>query len=61
MKKFLRAGSLLPLAAIGQEGRETAGKLFAEYQRRAAAFDPAAADLYCDTAIIRNSRTYPDG
>lgn len=35
--------------------------LFAQYQARERAFDPAAADLYCDTALIRNVRSYPDG
>ncbi|WP_052631213.1 hypothetical protein [Pseudoxanthomonas suwonensis] len=38
-----------------------AQQVFAEYQARARAFDPAVADLYCDTAIIRNVRMYPDG
>ncbi|WP_368563327.1 hypothetical protein [Pseudoxanthomonas sp. UTMC 1351] len=35
--------------------------IFAQYQSRAKAFDAGVADLYCDTAVIRNVRTYPDG
>lgn len=51
---------LIPVAALAG-GRAAAEKLFTEYQELAGAFDPAAADLYCDTAVIRNTRTYPDG
>ncbi len=35
--------------------------IFTRYQALERAFDPAVADLYCDTAHIRNVRTYPDG
>lgn len=52
--------ALVPLVAVAQ-GQGSAEALFAEYQRRAADFDPAVADLYCETATIRNTRTYPDG
>ncbi|MEG5172684.1 hypothetical protein [Microcoleus sp. B3-D7] len=38
-----------------------AEKVFANYQSLERAFDPAVADLYCDTALIRNVRTYPGG
>lgn len=38
-----------------------AEKVFAEYQSLERQFDPAAADLYCDTALIRNVRIYPGG
>lgn len=51
----------LPSAALAQDsGLATAQRLFEQYQSRERAFDPAAADLYCDSAIIRNTRTYPD-
>lgn len=53
--------ALIPLVAVAQSSEESAEKLFAEYQTRANEFDPTAADLYCDTATIRNTRTYPDG
>ncbi len=39
----------------------TAESVFAQYQARERAFDTSVADLYCDTALIRNVRTYPDG
>lgn len=53
------AGTLLaPVHAADSDRGE---RLFAEYQARERAFDPDAADLYCDTALIRNVRTYPDG
>jgi hypothetical protein len=39
----------------------TAESVFAQYQARERAFDSSVADLYCDTALIRNVRTYPDG
>jgi len=35
--------------------------LFQRYLALERAFDPAAADLYCDSALIRNVRKYPDG
>jgi len=35
--------------------------IFSQYQSLEKAFDPRAADLYCDSAVIRNVRTYPDG
>ena len=40
---------------------DAARTLFGKYQSLERSFDPAAADLYCDTALIRNTRTYPDG
>lgn len=39
----------------------SAEALFARYQALEQAFDPAVADLYCDSALIRNVRTYPSG
>jgi hypothetical protein len=38
-----------------------AKSLFARYQDMGRAFDPSVADLYCDSAVIRNVRTYPSG
>lgn len=38
-----------------------ARKLFERYISLAEAFDPAAADLYEDAALIKNKRTYPNG
>lgn len=35
--------------------------VFKRYVALERAFDPAAADLYCDSALIRNVRKYPDG
>lgn len=35
--------------------------LFEHYQALGQAFDPAVADLFCDSALIRNVRTYPTG
>jgi hypothetical protein len=35
--------------------------IFGNYQSLERSFDPAVADLYCDSALIRNVRTYPDG
>lgn len=38
-----------------------AKNIFDSYQSRERLFDPAVADLYCDRALIRNVRTYPNG
>ena len=35
--------------------------IFDNYQSLERSFDAAAADLYCDSALIRNVRTFPDG
>jgi len=35
--------------------------VFSRYVALERSFDPAAADLYCDNALIRNVRKYPDG
>jgi hypothetical protein len=50
--------------ATGDTAAAPAGdaeKLFASYQSREATFDPAAADLYCDNALIRHTRRSSDG
>ena len=63
MKRLLPPIVVLALAAGPALATEQAGAeaLFAQYQSRERAFDPAVADLYCDDALIRNVRTYPDG
>ena len=38
-----------------------AKRLFERYVSLEQAFDPAAADLYADEAVIQNRRKYPDG
>lgn len=38
-----------------------AEQVFERYQSLERSFDPAVADLYCGTAVIRNTRIYPDG
>lgn len=40
---------------------DRAKSIFNAYQSLEKSYDPAVADLYCDTALIRNTRTYPDG
>ena len=40
---------------------DEAQALFKRYVALELAFDPAAADLYSDTAVIKNKRTYPTG
>jgi hypothetical protein len=56
--------ALLVAMAVGPsqaQSPDAARTLFGKYQSLERSFDPAAADLYCDTALIRNTRTYPDG
>jgi hypothetical protein len=53
--------SLLFVAPVLAQSQDPAESVFAQYQAREKAFDPAAADLYCDSALIRNVRTYPNG
>lgn len=40
---------------------DDARALFARYIQLEQSFDPAAADLYADDAVIKNKRTYPTG
>lgn len=35
--------------------------IFSQYSSFEKAFNPALADLYCDNALIRNTRNYPNG
>jgi hypothetical protein len=51
---------LLSSPALADE-MSNAKQVFADYQSLGRAFDPALADLYCDSALIRNIRTYPGG
>lgn len=54
--------ALLLLGATAQaQAPGPAATLFAQYQARERAFDPTLAELYCDSAVIRNTRTYADG
>ena len=40
---------------------DRAKQVFTEYVSKWHAFDPSVADLYSDSALIQNTRTYPDG
>jgi len=53
--------ALAPAWAASPKPTERAKSMFDSYQSLERSFDPAIADLYCDTALIRNTRTYPDG
>lgn len=44
-----------------EAGIAAAKTLFGRYTALERAFDPAIANLYADTALIRNKRTYPAG
>ncbi len=39
----------------------TAEATFEQYQELEKSFDPAIADMYCNAALIRNTRRYPNG
>lgn len=54
---------LLPLAAHSAEPAPVAEaqRLYERYVALSHAFDARVADLYADTAVIRNKRTYPTG
>lgn len=47
--------------ASAAEAGNTGEAVFNRYVALERAFDPATADLYCDSALIRNVRKYPDG
>jgi hypothetical protein len=54
--------AILPLTgSLQAHAGSPAQSVFASYQSLERAFSPDVADLYCDTAVIRNVRTYPDG
>jgi hypothetical protein len=63
---FKCAALLLGLAVFQNAARadvatEQAKGFFKQYTKLADNFDPAVADLYADTAVIRNTRIYPNG
>ena len=47
--------------APSADARTKAEQVWNRYVTLEAAFDPAVADLYADSALIRNRRTYPTG
>jgi hypothetical protein len=60
---FVVVGLTATAAAQGlsADARAKAEQVWNRYVALEAAFDPAVADLYADTAVIRNKRTYPTG
>lgn len=52
---------LLLSGSLQAQAGSPAQSVFASYQSLERAFSPDVADLYCDTAVIRNVRTYPGG
>jgi len=50
-----------PAAKASTPALVEAKRLFERYVALEHAFDPAAADLYADEAVIQNRRKYPDG
>jgi hypothetical protein len=51
----------MPALAASPKPTERAKSIFGSYETLERSFDARVADLYCDTALIRNTRTYPDG
>lgn len=45
----------------GDEPLTEAKEFFTQWVALGEAFDPSLADLYSDSAVIKNKRTYPDG
>ena len=63
-KSFVVASALMCavwVTTLVAQSPSRAETLFKNYQSLGDSFDPALADLYCDSALIRNVRTYPDG
>lgn len=58
---FLGASCASFASTVQSQASGQAEQIFDAYQALEHSFDPALADLYCDTALIRNVRTYPDG
>ena len=52
---------LLFTGALQAQTGKPAQAVLASYQALERSFNPDVADLYCDTAVIRNIRTYPGG
>lgn len=67
MEPALRALTFFACLALASPGAALANPLadaealFERFQALGQAYDPAVADLYCDSALIRNVRTYPTG
>jgi hypothetical protein len=63
--KHLVVGVVLSFVALFStafaESIAEAQAIFDRYIQLEQDFDPAAADLYADDAVIKNKRTYPDG
>jgi hypothetical protein len=58
----LFACSVMSIAALAQDDAvPRARALFDKYVTLGAAFDDSVADLYADSAFIKNTRRYPDG
>ncbi|MEW6120401.1 MAG: hypothetical protein AB1593_09960 [Pseudomonadota bacterium] len=51
----------LCVQAVHADPLAEAKLLFERYEALETRFDPGAADLYADNAVIRNKRFYPDG
>ncbi|MBJ6799428.1 hypothetical protein [Geomonas propionica] len=59
---FATLAQVTTAAELKEDVRITKAKrLFERYVSLEHAFEPAAADLYSDEAVIRNKRTYPTG
>ena len=65
---YVRIAWAVLVSALGLRKRssvqglpESAHAIFDLQQRLFSAFDPAVASLYSDSAVIRNTRRYPDG
>jgi hypothetical protein len=52
---------LLMVANVQADPISEVRTIFNRYSEQEAAFDAAIADLYADSAIIKNRRSYPDG
>jgi hypothetical protein len=53
--------NLTSVARAQDDAVEQARRLFDRYVALGAAYDEAVADLYADSAFIKNTRRYPDG
>ena len=52
---------IVALGAVHVHAADEAKALFGRYVQLERAFDPAAADLFADDAVIKNKRIYPTG
>jgi len=64
MQKHIVLSAFALLAVAGatpaKQPESPAQVVFDKYQSLERSFDPALADLYCDSALIRNTRKYPN-